>query len=74
MIAQLAPPAGVRRGGIVNGNQLMLDDWWATLGYRNPKTWWINWKDGLLILMRPFANRGSARGMAAVSFCNRARY
>jgi hypothetical protein len=46
--AQLAPaPAGVTRDGIVNGNQLMLDEWWESLGYRNSKTWWVNWKDGL---------------------------
>ena len=47
--AQLAPPSlGVTRDGIMNGNQLMLDEWWDSLGYRNSKTWWVNWKDGLI--------------------------
>jgi hypothetical protein len=46
--AQLAPPpAGVTRDGIVSGNQLMLDEWWDALGYRNVKTWWLNWRDGI---------------------------
>jgi FecR protein len=46
--AQLAPPpVAVTRDGIVNGNQLMLDEWWDSLGYRNAKTWWLNWKDGV---------------------------
>jgi hypothetical protein len=38
-------PAGTTKEGIVNANQQMLDECWSTLGYRNAKTWWINWKD-----------------------------
>jgi hypothetical protein len=43
LAALVPPPAGVTRGGVLAGDQQMLDAWWEQLGLRSA-SWWRMWK------------------------------
>lgn len=42
LASRLAPPDTVTRDGIAAGDQAMIDDWWAVLGYGD-RGWWRLW-------------------------------
>jgi hypothetical protein len=39
------PPPGTTREGILEGDEVMMNRWWQTLGLGDAKKWWIHWED-----------------------------
>lgn len=39
------PPPGTTREGILEGDDVMMNKWWGTLGLGDAKRWWIHWED-----------------------------
>jgi hypothetical protein len=41
----LPPPAGVTRGGLLRGDEPMVELWRRQLGLPQVKRWWLHWRD-----------------------------